>query len=213
MSTPPLGAPKERKPIDIDALPWYQSPWLWGTVIGIATVTLLRPCTQYIPEPLSPLGPTPSWLSEAAPTQSLVTIATLWEPDCAPCDRTVAGLAEVSRRSSWLETPYEFRVVVLSGTDTRPLRPTFAYEPGWSVVEVERPEGWDRGVFSAHIPSEAEASSKWTNFIHEGWVWILGNDGRIRGPLRAQNADGESEVFHRAQRVIHALSEGHELPR
>lgn len=207
------GAPKERVPIDIDALPWYKSPWLWGGVIGIASVTLVRPCTQYIPDPLPVVGSIPEWLAEGAPDNAPVSVLTLWEEDCAPCTTTVSALTEVSRRSSWQEVPYEFRIGVPKGTDVSEIKTLFAYETEWEVFEYERPSDWDQGVLAAHAGSSDEIETKWTNFIHEGWVWIIDREGAIRGPLKAQNEDGKSEVYHRAQRVIRELSEGHDARR
>lgn len=213
MDTTPVPTNNERPPIDIDALPWYKSPWLWGAIIGIVSVTALRPCTQHIPDPLPVLGAAPTWMRAAAPTDTPVSVVAIYDTDCVPCVQAIEGLAEVSRRSSWAKTPASFRVLVPTGTQTSDIQTHFAYEERWSIVEFDRTEDWAEGILAAHVETAADDAEKWTKFIHNGPIWIIDQQGGIRGPLSTQDERGRSEVFHRTQRVLRELSDAVPAPR
>lgn len=191
----------------VDELPWYKSPYFWGAVIGVLTLTLIRPCTRYVPEPLDALGPSPEWLAAELPHDGVVRFLTFYSDDCSSCVDTIEGLSTVTRRLS--RTPYAAGVVVAHPVDAEieKLRPVFAYEDDWVTRAVSPGTDWASGAFSRAFWEGRPLPTKWTDFIHIGSVWIIDTQGSLRGPLRTADETGIDEAFYRVQHVIRESSE------
>lgn len=196
----------QRRPIRLEDLPWYLSPYFIGAVLGVTVLTLLRPCTRYVPEPIPVVGNAPAWMAEAVPTTPSIAVTTYYEADCEVCRTTVAGLATVSRQLSWVQGSAEFVILHPPDTSLDAIAPLYAYEPDWRTVAVAIPALWRTEALASStiidIPSE------WPEYRDGGWIWILERSGAVRGPLQALDGRGIDEVFHRVQHVQRAVSEG-----
>jgi len=198
---------QERPPrTPVDELPWYKSPYTWGLIIGIAVLTMLRPCTRYEPDPLPSLGPAPEWLSEVSLSPGEAGLLTFYTDDCSACLTAIESFAELSRRYS--RTPYrvKFFVGYPEGSDLLPAEQVLAYEDTWSVVSVTPPSEWRSGGFSRALWEGRALPPIWTEFIHIGLVWIMDDQGSLRGPLSAADSKGIDEVYHRVQHVLRESS-------
>lgn len=201
MSEPPQ--PPKRTPISIDDLPWYKSPYTWALIIGIISLTLLRPCTRHVPEPLPPLGEVPAWLSQVDVSPGGATLLTFYIERCATCEATISGLSGVTRELS--RTPYEPHIQVVvahpPGVSLEEIAGRYAYEPRWSTLEVDIPTLWQRGGF-AHASMDGEALDEdLGRFLRSGAVWIVDDAGALRGPLGAGTDAAANETLHRVQHV------------
>lgn len=198
--------PPKRTPINIDELPWYKSPYTWAFIIGIVTLTLLRPCTRHVPEPMPSLGEVPAWLSGVSATLGGATLLTFYVERCAPCEATIAGLTGVTRELS--RTPYEPHIQVVvahpPGVSLDAVTKHYAYEPRWSTLEVEIPDLWQRGGFARALVDGEPLDEDLGRFLTSGAVWIVDDAGALRGPLGAATDEAANETLHRVQHVARA---------
>lgn len=198
---------QERPPrTPIDELPWYKSPYTWGLIVGIITLTLMRPCTRYEPEPLPVLGPVPGWLSEATAPPGGAAIVVFYADACDACVKNVEALADLSRRFS--RTPYSANLYVAheEETDLSLPRDLLAYEPEWKSIAIRPPADWRSGGFSHALWDGRALPSIWTDFIQIGSVWIIDGQASLRGPLGTSDPTAIDEVYYRVQHVLRAAS-------
>lgn len=197
-----------RVPLSLDDLPWYLSPYFIASILGITVLTLLRPCTRYVPEPMPILGDAPPWMAGALPQDEGVSVTTYYEAGCAPCVQAIEGLARVSRELSWTEGNAEFVILHPASSDLSAVSALYAYEPRWRGEVVDVPADWRTdGLASPMILDMPEA---WDQYREGGWIWILDGSRAVRGPLQASDERGIDEVLHRTQHVLRVVSEGSE---
>lgn len=205
MSEMPL--PK-RKPLPpVEQWPWYASPYMWAFIFGVVFLTLIRPCTRHVPDPLPRLGDVPAWLAPVDPAPEGTSLLTVWDPACEVCMETLEGVADAHRELSRANTPVEVYIAYPRGVDIGPAQDRLAYEPNTHFYAVEIGEDWQEGSLSKATLSGDPLPEDIDAFIALGTVWILDPSGAIRGPLRAQTTDHRSELFHRTQHVIYDASD------
>lgn len=202
MTDEQLGPPK-RKPLPpVEEWPWYKSPYLWALVLGIVFLTLIRPCTRHVPDPLPILGEAPAWMLPDEPL-TRTTLLTLYDSDCEACLSTLEGVSAASRRLSRANTPVDVVVAYTAKSTLDAAHEVFAYEPNTYFVEVDNPDNWRNDALSSATLSGDPLPVTFGEYIDLSLVWILDPNAKIRGPLRAVSDDHRSELFHRTQHVIY----------
>lgn len=198
-----MKGPPKRKPLPpVEEWPWYKSPYLWAFALGIVFLTMIRPCTRHVPDPLPALGAVPAWmLPSDVPTRT--SLLTLYDSECEQCLTTLEGVAQVSRRLSRANTPVDVVVAYTAGSALEPAHEVFAYEPNTYFVEVGTLENWRNDALSKATLSGDPLPTRFDEYIELTLIWILDPNVKIRGPLRAITDDHRSELFHRTQHVIH----------
>lgn len=202
-STDGMAGPPKRKPLPpIEEWPWYKSPYLWVFVLGILFLTLIRPCTRHVPDPPPPLGEVPAWML-SSPTPERTTLLTLYDTSCESCLSTLEGIVSVSRRLYRANTPVDVVVAYTTDSALDAAEDVFAYEPNTSFVKVGTPTDWRTDALSKATLSGDPLPTTFDEYLDLSLVWILDQNGEIRGPLRAITEDHRSELFHRTQHVIY----------
>lgn|GEM_PF-4561529 len=201
-------APPKRKPLPpVEEWPWYKSPYLWAFVFGVIFLTLIRPCTRHVPDPLVQLGPLPAWLTPPERGPQSTSLLTVYDGACEGCLKTVEGIADAHRQLARAKTPVNVYIAHREGADLTRAKEALAYEPDVYFYAVDPASNWRDAALSKATLSGDPLPDDFDAFIELGTVWILDPQGAIRGPLRAQTIDHRSELFHRTQHVIYDVSD------
>ena len=187
--------------------PIWRNPWLIAFSAGALTLTLMRPCTRYIPDPPEVEGQIEAFtadLGEAGeasfPDSREAWVVSVLPSDCGgTCELLLERGADVSERLvawgydvpmlfiQWDEAP-EFTSEHTAMTGVHVLR--------WPAAEIEA-LGESIGLELTGDPAAWTASEL-------TWLAIVDNAGGIRGRYDARRSDMSDEVFHRTERVIMA---------
>ncbi len=216
-SPPP--APKTESDDDEPRYPLHKNPWLWGAVIGVVIITLMRPLTRYEPDAppvlhelsdfslTTPDGKPFTTASFAGGVTIVDFMFTRCESFCPDLSRKMAklqkryddwGIAEIKLLSISVDPDYDTPPVLTEYArrfNANHTRWTFLTGPLDTVKSVV--EGSFKTAMGPAIANDAGV----IDIAHSGKFALVDEQGRVRG-FYATDEDGLDEVFHRAQHVL-----------
>lgn len=209
--------------------PLYRNPFVIAFVIGVATLTFLRPHMRNIPDPPPETGafPVVDWIDREGAETALgdtaaVKLVGFVDPNSADCGarRLLSKMWHMYRAESF---DVEVVAVSLSSVDAKALRRLEAEWGGrrdrWTVVgsadsddaETLRVEIADQLASWMPIrevqrrPRPPLPLEPWPECDgHEllEWVTLVDRDSQTRGFYRVSDWEIESELFHRSHRLL-----------
>ncbi len=204
-----------------------RSPYLWGFVIGIVTLTLIRPLLRHIPEPPPVLSELPEFSLVgvdgkpfgSAELRGQVYVVNFFFTSCRSiCPAIMKGMARLQDGFA-ARNIAGIRLVSISvdpERDTPEVLGAYGKELGvdplrWTLLTGD-PETVRRLVvdgFKTPLAAPAPEAPGPIDIAHTGKLVLVDGLGRIRGYYDS-NELGLDEVYNRAQ---HVLSQERETPR
>lgn len=204
MADEPIAAETDETPVgESRRVPLHRNPFVWAFLVGIVTLTALRPLLRHIPEPPPVVGDVPPFTlidQDGRPfgrneLLGRVTIANLFCTECG------SASPEVMKGMRRIEDAYKDRgidrIVLLSistdpGADTlerlREYARAIGAEPGrWTFLTGDAGAAHDLAVGVFKDTSRP--------------LVLIDQQGRIRGWYAADEM-GLDEVYNRAQHVL-----------
>lgn len=195
-------------------VPLWKNPWALSLVVGIATITLMRPCTRRVPDPPPVIGDLPSW-SFAGPTGPTLNSADLsgdvyvmafFSTRCRgdECNRILNALKDLERKSA--DADPRFPIVAVNVDWDK--------DPGaldsWTEQNPYRLEHTRilRGTEAAATPVLNRLAQLKEGVVEAPWdfgLLLIDGDGQLRGFYDTAREFGVDEVAHRA---IHIRDRG-----
>lgn len=207
MTPSPAPSPAGKRPL-------YRNPWVVAWLVGVTTITLMRPCTRHEPEPPEPIGALATYELEDATGQvwgterlrGRVYVLGFYSRKCAgdQCNRILPALAELQKRYTEREAPIWVVGVSLDFEDSAQ-----AFREWVSpAVELYGPIVFLRGIEADSLALlrglAAMAVEQDLRFV-EPWDWglvLIDQQGRCRGFYGTTSDLGVDEVLHRAMHVL-----------
>ena len=191
--------------------PWYKNVWVIATLSSMATITMLRPCTRYVPEPPAATGTLPAWSLATADGKpfgsvdlagSVYVLGLYAEHGGEASDAVLRALGQLQDRYTKAQSPVK---VVAARVGDGPLADLVRAA---TAMRAERP----RWTFVGG--GDAAAIGKSFDALHgevhpapwEHGVAIVDGDGACRG-FYGTSDDGIDETFHRSLRVVDELNQ------
>jgi protein SCO1 len=196
-----------------------RNPYFWGFLIGIVTLTLIRPLLRHIPDPPPVLSQLPEFSlvgSDGKPYGSAelkgqVYIASFFFTSCRSiCPAIMKGVARL--QNGFAERKIDgIRLVSISVDpehDTPEVLTDYAKGLGidpnrWTLLTGD-PEAVRRLVvdgFKTPLASPAPERPEPMDIAHTGKLVLVDGSGRIRGYYDSTEL-GLDEVYNRAQHVL-----------
>jgi len=217
---PPLPPPEERGG-------WLHRkfiryPWHFGAVIGIVTITAMRPCTRHVPEPPPVLAQLPEFdlvdqdgqpFSRAS-LRGRVTVAGFMFTTCpSTCPRISRAMLDLQRR--YAEHDLDVQLVSFSvdpENDTPAVLKTYAghleADPSrWRFVtgDLEAMKTLVVGSFNSAMDKKS-TSAGMVDIAHTTKLALIDPEGNLRGYYSSDEV-GLDEIFHRSQHVLREYRE------
>ena len=212
----------ERADASVPAEPrraWLHNPFLWAFLIGIVTLTLIRPLLRHEPPPppvLGELAPFTLVDTRGEPFGSEDLAGAPWIADfiftrCGSiCPRLTAAMAGLQARFAATEVD-DVHLVSFSvdpDYDTpevlRDYGATYGVDPSrWTLLtgDPATVEAVVSGGFKTAIGAPVEVQPGLMDIAHSGKFVLVDGRGRIRGYYDADEP-GLDEVYHRALHVL-----------
>jgi protein SCO1/2 len=203
----------------VSARALLRNPYLWGFLIGITTLTLIRPLLRHVPEPPPVLSQLPEFSLvgiDGKPYGSTelrgqVYIASFFFTSCRSiCPVLMKGVARL--QDGFAQRKIDgIRLVSISVDpehDTPEVLRAYAKDIGadplrWTLLTGD-PEQVRRlvveGFKAPDVPAPAGASGA-VDIAHTGKLVLVDGAGRIRGYYGSDEM-GLDEVYNRAQHVL-----------
>ena len=204
----------------------FRSPYVWGLLIGIVTLTLIRPLLRHIPEPPPVLSQLPEFSLVgidgkpygSAELRGQVYVANFFFTSCRSiCPAIMKGVARLQDGFA-ARNITGIRLVSISvdpERDTPEVLGAYGKETGvdphrWTLLTGD-PEQVRRLVvdgFKTPVITPLPGSPGPIDIAHTGKLVLVDGFGRIRGYYGTDEM-GLDEVYNRAQ---HVLSQKRESP-
>ena len=198
-----------------------RNPYLWGFLIGIVTLTLIRPLLRHVPEPPPVLLQLPEFSLVgvdgkpygSAELHGTVYVASFFFTSCRSiCPAIMKGVARL--QDGFAQRNIDgIRLVSISvdpGNDTPEVLADYAKGMGvdplrWTLLTGD-PEAIRRlvvdGFKTPLVPAEPVGPEPGPiDIAHTGKLVLVDGDGRIRGYYDSNDL-GLDEVYNRAQHVL-----------
>ncbi len=196
-----------------------RSPYFWGFVIGIVTLTLIRPLLRHIPEPPPVLSQLPEFSLVgvdgkpfgSGELRGQVYVANFFFTSCRSiCPAIMKGMARLQDGFTQRNIT-GIRLVSISvdpGYDTPEVLGAYGTEMGvdplrWTLLTGD-PDDVRRLVvdgFKTPMVPGAPEDPQPIDIAHTGKLVLVDGAGRIRGYYDS-NETGLDEVYNRAQHVL-----------
>lgn len=217
---PPLPPPEERGGWLYRKFIRY--PWHFGAVIGVVTITAMRPCTRHVPEPPPVLAQVPAFelVDQDGQPFSLdslrghVTVAGFMFTSCpSTCPKISRAMLDLQHR--YAQHGIDVHLVSFSvdpENDTPAVLKTYAGhleadESRWRFVTGARAAMESLVVRSFHTAMDKTAGAKgMIDIAHTTKLALIDAEGNIRGYYGSDEV-GSDEIFHRSQHVIRQMRE------
>jgi len=197
-----------------------RNPYLWGFVIGIVTLTAIRPLLRHVPEPPPVLFPLPAYsLTDqdgkpfgSAELRGQVYIVSFFFTSCRSiCPAVMHGMARL--QEGYADRKIQgIRLVSISVDpehDTPEVLRDYAsrlkVDPArWTLLtgDTERVRAIVVDGFKTPMDAIPESGATPMDIAHTGKVALVDGQGNVRG-FYDTNDMGLDEVFNRAQHVLH----------
>jgi hypothetical protein len=217
------------EPAATDQKPFYRNPFLIAFVIGVATLTFLRPLMRSIPEPPPETGPLPidGWTDrdgEAYEPSALVqvTLVGFVETGSSDCgsNTLLSKLWHMYREEGF---DADVLVVSISAADSKELRRREAWWSGprerWAIAGPTDPASatvlreslhgsiaeWLPVRETIRRPRRPASLEPWPDCEGDellAWVTLVDSSGQTRGFYNVSDWEVESELFHRTHRLL-----------
>jgi protein SCO1 len=187
-----------------------RSPWVWGFLIGIVTLTLLRPILRYIPDPPPVSGQVPEFTlvdekGEAFGSKELrgqIYIASFFSTGCSSsCPAVMKGM----KRLQDAFVRREINGIRLASISVDPEHDTPEVLRAYAKELGADPARWtfltgDPAAIRAVVVDGFKASPEPVGLAHSERVVLVDAQGGIRGSYGTDEM-GLDEVYNRAQHV------------
>ena len=202
--------------------PWFRSPWLWASLLGVVSLTLLRPyCarrSRRVPKPPPVIGQVPEFrlTNQFGKPFGLADLkGHVWVVDfiftrCRSiCPRMTAQMKKLQTRYAKKKVPIKLLSISVDPiNDTPKAFLAYAKRHGadlnrWTFLtgkEADVRALLEKG-FKVHM-GEKEKIKNMIDIAHTSRFVIVDARGGIRGHYSSDD-DGIDEIFHRSQHVLH----------
>lgn len=190
--------------------PFYKNPWIVGWLIGAALITLIRPCTRYIPEPPPDFGAADYLATQRDTRYGATLIQILPSPCSASCLVALDRVATLEGRAArGRQEP--FGIVTLTTGDEAELeqlqrRVNIEASERWTMRRAELPDGTLPAAFADAGHAAELTLRNWSDLVDDSLLWIVDQNSRLRGVYPHVGGEGLDEAYHRTQHVIDGLS-------
>lgn len=194
-------------------------PWHFATVVGLVTITAMRPCTRHVPEPPPVISSLPAFALVDQDGQPFTTetmrgqvwVAGLIFTRCpSTCPKISRAMLDLQHRL--IEADVDVNLVSFSvdpDNDTPAVLKTYASHLGdadesrWRFVTgpVSAMEALVVGGFASAM-DRTTTKAGMIDIAHTTRLVLIDGDGNIRGYYSSDDESGIDEVFHRAQHVL-----------
>ena len=198
-------------------------PWHFGAVVGIVTITAMRPCTRHVPDPPAVMSQVPAFAlvdQDERPFTSdalrgRVTVAgfmfTTCPSTCPKISRAMHSLQERYKQHKIADVQL-VSFTVDPENDTPAVLKTYAGhlgadEASWRFVTgpVDAMRALVVGGFSTAMDKQVGAHGM-VDIAHTTKLALIDGDGNLRG-YYSSDEQGLDEIFHRSQHVLRAMRE------
>ena len=203
-------------PAEFPIIGW-RSPWMWSFLIGAFTLTMLRPCMRYIPEPPPVVAELPAFTLTAADGQAFTradleggtTVVALVCASCGASDaRRLEQLRELTESFEGADWPVRIWAMGVDPERDTPATMTQLQErllpesSSWWLTSGE-PAEVERllEVFAQAEHGPAWEGETWRAAGHDAFG-LIDRRGALRGFFVVTASHGVDEVRHRAVHVI-----------
>jgi len=208
--------------------PAWRNPWLWGALLGMAIVTLLRPVLRQVPEPPPPGEALPAVRLEG-PGGPLVVpddltgrvhVVALVEAECpaGTCPRVLAAVAALARRQAEAAVASDVLLLAVGDGDAAGAVAAAAARLRADPARVRALSGSDpagcavaRAALAGLAGGRAVSCAELGSLAHAARVALVDDRGRLRG-LYATSDLGLDEAHHRAVHVARSAGLAPEAP-
>ena len=196
-----------------------RNPYVWAFVVGVITLTLMRPLLRYEPEPPPILGQVPGFslvdtrgeLFDSTDLAGDVYVVNFFftrcRSICIPMMNAVAKLDE-GYRVNGIDGVRIVSITVDPEEDTPEKLRAWGEEhgvvpPRWTLLTGERDaiEVLVMGGFKTALGEPEETSPGFFDIAHSGKLVLVDGAGNIRG-YYDHDETGLDEVYHRSLRVL-----------
>lgn len=196
-----------------------RNPYVWGFLIGIVTLTAIRPLLRHIPEPPPVLFKLPDYALVAADGRPFgsaelsgqVYVASFFFTSCRSiCPAIMKGMSQL--QAGFAREEIQGIKLVSISVDPEDDTPavlavygkSLGVDPARWVLLTGDPETVRRlvvdGFKTPDVPAPSGGASP-MDIAHTGKVVLVDGEGRVRGYYDS-DASGLDEVFNRAQHVL-----------
>lgn len=195
---------------DPERRPFYKNPWIIGWLIGAALITLIRPCTRYIPDPPPDFGAADYLSSQRDTRRGATLIQILPSPCAATCLVALDRVATLEGRAV-RERKEPIAIVTLTTGDEAELERLRRHvnieaSETWTMRRADLPEGSLPAAFADAGHAADLTLRNWSDLVDDSLLWIVDQNSRLRGVYPLADGEGLDEAYHRAQHVIDGLS-------
>ncbi len=202
----------------LDDLAWWQNPWAWAVVIGLAFITLTRPCTRHIPDPPQQLSELPLLVAsdqtggvwDSREFSNRVHVVSFHSADCGPrCEMSWKRMDLLYNKVRRMRSRVRLVTMVIDGApDIRARIVAHDIEPSlWRIIDIS---GTDAEDFRASI---RDSFTVWSDSaglpdpipedpVAWGGITIVDRSHRVRSFFDPAKGDASHELFHRAERLF-----------
>jgi protein SCO1/2 len=196
-------------------------PWHFGLVIGLVTITAMRPCTRHVPDPPPVMSQLPAFAlvdqdGQPFTTSSLhgkVWVAGLIFTTCpSTCPKISRAMLELQER--YARGGIDVHLVSFSvdpENDTSQVLKTYAGHLGADESRWRFVTGSHDAMESLVVGGFASAMDRKQNgagmidIAHTTKLVLIDGAGNIRGYYSSDDPMGVDEVFHRSQHVLREM--------
>ncbi len=204
--------------------PWWRNPWLWGFLIGIATMTAIRPFMRHVPPPppvLYQLKPFELVDQDGNPFRLEDLRGKVWAVNTffTSCKSVCPGLMRAMKQvqdeldKARVDDVHLLSITVDPENDTPEVVKEYARKLGadfdrWTFV-TGKPEAVHALVVGGikTAMGEPEMTDNVIQIAHSAKIALVDGDGRVRG-FYPTTPEGLEELFHRALVTLGAQRHG-----
>ncbi len=200
-----------------ESVPFWKNLWVWAGIVGIMSITLVRPCLRRVPEP-PPLGPAIAAFAfhdtggaplTLADLRGQVWVASVTANDCGPCARAQGAMRRL--QDLFERDRIDVRLVTFvaesAGTDAARVQSDEnrfgANAPRWrfALDATGAVNAWVPGVVSLVTDPARVFRGPGDAWFGANALILVDGEGRTRGVYGTDDL-GVDEVYYRAQHVL-----------
>ena len=202
----------------VSETPFWRNPYVVAAIVGMITVTLIRPCTRHIPDPPPVLGQLPAYSltdqnGAAFGSEELdghVYVVTFFFTSCVTICPKVLNAAK-ALQDRYKRSELDIRLVSITvdpENDTPERLKKFAEGVGadfatWTFLTGARAEleALIVGGFKTYMGEREEDADGMMDIGHGSRFVLVDQSGGVRGHYEITPL-GADEVFHRSKHVL-----------